>query len=245
MLHEHLALLLAEGRRELILVCALLVGVPDLGLLAGLLEKVVAGHFLASQSHAEGGPDLAERNSLHLHGGLGYVVALEMSELDRVQLATACEDHHSFQLLNIGFLQALVMEEIYTRTTNKSASEIFTAAVSLTYKQTLQPFMPVVCLEVLALENQDRLHVRVDVLGCLESVRGLEVGDSQLEHVEDVAVENAPNHQIIRSLLLMAPNCEQTAVVLHGLVLNQTGVFHRDEVVGVADEHLDSLTALH
>ena len=66
-----------------------------------------------------------------------------------------------------------------------------------------------------ALENQNRLHVRVDVLGCLKGVRGLEVGDSQLEHVEDVAIENAPNHQIVRSFLLVAAHGEQTAVILN------------------------------
>jgi len=112
-------------------------------------------------------------------------------------------------------------------------------------EETLQPLMLIIRVEVGALEDKDWFRVTIDVFRCGEIASTTEVGDAELEHVEDVAVENAPNHQIIWPLLLMAPNCEQTAVVFHGLVLNQTGVFHRDEVMGVADEHLDSLTALH
>lgn len=105
--------------------------------------------------------------------------------------------------------------------------------------------MPVISLEVFALENQNRLHVRVDVLGCLKGVRGLEVGDSQLEHVEDVAIENAPNHQIVRSFLLVAAHGEQTAVILHRLVLDKRRVLHCNEVMRVSHQHLHSITPLH
>lgn len=53
-----------------------------------------------------------------------------------------------------------------------------------------------------------------------ESVSATEVRNAQFEHIEDVAIENAPNHQVIWALLLVATHCEETAVVLHRLVLN-------------------------
>ena len=83
------------------------------------------------------------------------------------------------------------------------------------------------------------------MLGCLKSVSGLEVGDSQLKHVEDVAIENAPKDQIIRSFLLMAAHGEQTAVILHRLALDKRRVLHCNEVMRMSHQHLHSITALH
>ena len=47
-------------------------------------------------------------------------------------------------------------------------------------------------LKLLTLENQYWLHVRVYVLGRLKLICALEVNDAQLEHIENVAVKNAP-----------------------------------------------------
>ena len=57
---------------------------------------------------------------------------------------------------------------------------------------------------MLTLEYQDWLHIGIDVFRWLKFISGFEVSDSQFKHIENMAVKNAPNHQIIWSLLLVA-----------------------------------------
>ena len=83
------------------------------------------------------------------------------------------------------------------------------------------------------------------VLGGLKLGSSLEILDAELKDVEDVAIENAPKHQIIGSFLLMTADSEQTAVILDRLVLDQTGVVHWHDIVGVSHKHLHSLSTLH
>ena len=100
-------------------------------------------------------------------------------------------------------------------------------------------------LKLLALEDQDWLHITMDVLRCFESLCALEFFDSHFEHIEDVSVENTPKYQVVWSLFLMVSNSEQTAVVLDRLVLDQGWILHRCDIVGVSDKHLNSLPTLH
>ncbi len=101
------------------------------------------------------------------------------------------------------------------------------------------------CFKLLALKNQDWLHVCLDVFWCLEFIRAFEVFDSHFEHVENMTVKNTPKHQVVRSLFLMIANHEQTAVILHRLVFNQTWVFHRNDIVSVTYKHLHPLSSFH
>ena len=75
--------------------------------------------------------------------------------------------------------------------------------------------------KLLALEDQDWLHISVDVLRCFEFPCSLEFFDSKFKHIEDVSVENTPKYQVVWSLFLMVTNGEQTAVILDRLVLDQ------------------------
>ena len=80
--------------------------------------------------------------------------------------------------------------------------------IKLTDKETFESLEFVVCLKVLALENQDWLHIGIDVFRWLEFVSGFEVSDSHFKHIENMAIKNAPYHQIIWSLLLVAAHGE-------------------------------------
>jgi len=100
-------------------------------------------------------------------------------------------------------------------------------------------------LKLLALKDQDWLHVSMDVLRCFESTCALEFFDSKFEHIKDVTVENTPKYQVVWSLFLMVANSEQTAVILHRLVLDQRWILQRCDIMGVSHEHLDSFSALH
>lgn len=104
--------------------------------------------------------------------------------------------------------------------------------------------MIIVCLKVFALENKDWLHVLVDVLGSLELFCSTEVGNTELKHIENMTVKNTPKYEIVWSLFLVAADGKETAVVLNRLVLDQTDVFHGDEVMGVSHEHLHSFSTL-
>ena len=112
MLHKDLALLLAKDIGELVLVSALLLIVTDLRLPACLFVQFVAGHFVSAQSQVERRAHLAERNRAHLDCGFSDFTALEVPELDRFFVTTACENHHSFELCDVRFFQVLLMEEV-------------------------------------------------------------------------------------------------------------------------------------
>ena len=115
----------------------------------------------------------------------------------------------------------------------------------LTYQKILDALVNIACLKVFSLENQNWLHVLINELWWLEHRCCFEVCDSELKHVEDVTIKDAPKHQVIWSLLLMTANSEQAAIVLDRLIFDQTRVLHSDEVMGVSDKHLDLLTAFH
>jgi len=102
----------------------------------------------------------------------------------------------------------------------------------------------IVCLEVFALEDKDWLHVLVDVLGCFELFCSTEVGDTELKHIENMAVKNTPKYEIVWSLFLVAADGKETAVVLNRLILDQTDIFHGNEVMSVSHKHLHSISAL-
>ena len=105
--------------------------------------------------------------------------------------------------------------------------------------------MFVTCLEVFALKDQDWLQVSCDVLWNGKFVCALEVLNTNLEQVKNVSIENAPKHQVVRSLFLVASYGKQTAIVLDSLVFDQRGVFHGDEVVIATHQHLNHVSSLH
>ena len=105
--------------------------------------------------------------------------------------------------------------------------------------------MCVACLERLSLEDENGLHVSMDVIRGLEFLCALEILNAELKHVENVAVENTPKYQVVRSLLLVTAHGKQAAVILDGLVLKEARVFEGQHIMRVADQHLYSLTPLH
>ena len=54
--------------------------------------------------------------------------------------------------------------------------------------------MCVACLEWLSLEDENGLHVSMDVIRGLEFLCALEILNAELKHVENVAIENTPKY---------------------------------------------------
>lgn len=225
MLNEHFSFLFAHDVGELVFISAFLVVALEVRLSACLLEQVGATQFLSTQKQVERRSNLTEWHRLHLHGSFGNVINLQVSHFDRLFLATARENHHSLQLLNVGFFEIIVLEKVY--------------------QETLDSFEVVIGFEVLTLEEQDWFHVCVHVLGGLKRARSLKVLHSELADVKDMAIENAPKYKIIRTFLLMTAHSKETAIVLDRLILNQTGILHGYDVMSVSHKHLHSLTTLH
>lgn len=113
MLDENLAFLLSKDIGEFVFIGAFFVDVCDLRLSASIFEQVVIRHLVSPKNHIEGRTNFAEGNSFHLYGGLCYILALEVSELNRLELTAASEKHHSPQLLNVDLFEIILVEEIY------------------------------------------------------------------------------------------------------------------------------------
>ena len=65
---------------------------------------------------------------------------------------------------------------------------------TLTNEETLQAFVLITGIEMRTLEDHDWLQVRIDVFGAIEDVGAFVVLNTQLEHVQNVTIVNAPKH---------------------------------------------------
>ena len=83
------------------------------------------------------------------------------------------------------------------------------------------------------------------MFGRVEVSGAFEIFNTEFEHVEHVSIENAPDYNIVWPLLLVTAQGEETAVVLDGLVLDQTRVFHGSDVVRLPPEQLGHARATH
>ena len=73
----------------------------------------------------------------------------------------------------------------------------------LTDKQVLDSLMLFRDFKLLTLKEQDGFQVACDMLCRFKLISSFEVFNSKLKHIKNVAIKNAPKHDIIGSLLLM------------------------------------------
>ena len=76
------------------------------------------------------------------------------------------------------------------------------------------------------------------MLARLELIHGLVVVDAQLKHIKDMSIENAPKHEVVRSLLLVSSDDEQRAIILLTRFLNKGDIFERHDIVGLVEQQM-------
>lgn len=79
----------------------------------------------------------------------------------------------------------------------------------------------------------------------IKLVTSLVVFNSELEHVQNMAIKNAPENEIIWPLFLVTSDGEQRAIVLNTRSLNYWGVFKRKHIVRLFHKQLGHITAAH
>jgi len=97
----------------------------------------------------------------------------------------------------------------------------------------------------LALEKHNRLEVFANHVRGMEWVAAFVIFNAKFEHIEDVAIEDTADNEIVRTLLLVAAYDEKTRIILDTSSLDHACIFHRGEIMGFFHKQLAHICAAH
>lgn len=97
----------------------------------------------------------------------------------------------------------------------------------------------------LALEKHYGLEVFADHVRSMEAVASFVIFNAEFKHIEDVAVEDSADNEIVGTLFLVAAYHEKTCIILDASSLDHAGIFHRQEIMCLFHKQLAHISAAH
>lgn len=179
-----------------------------LGLAARQFVQVVRGDFGAAQAEIDRRPDLGQFDARRAHARL-FQLDLVRAHQDLVVFGER-EAEHMLDALQPNGVDRFAVEQVDEQ------------RLEAAHLLALRPLWPV--------EHQARFDARADFL-VVEVAERFVLLDAQLDHVEQLAVEGAAQHQVVGPLLRRRSEREQRAIVFVHQKLQRTGVLERCDVV--------------